>query len=147
MRFERAIILGVFSTQLGIDHDARIEILPVKNGLKIWDLDSANQYILGLSGETLDAMEKPLPTPLRALLAESDTTLQSRLSSGKLRKWSDERETILSELKYRGVRAEDIQTPVAQFSKWDRRREGFLKSLDLSRLWQRIGFRDSRSSK
>jgi len=141
MRFEKAIILGVFCKQLGIDSKSRVEILPVKEGLKIWDLDSANLYVLGLSGETLSATEKELPHNLRAILTATDAALVNRLASGRLRKWSDERETIVSELKHRGIALQELVSNSSTFFKWDYRREGFLKSLDLSSIWQRVMIR------
>lgn len=144
MRFERAIILGVFCKQLGIDSDARIEIAPVKEGLRIWDLNSETQHVLGLSGQTLETTDRHVPTNLRALMREPDDSLQERASSRKLGKWSDERETILSELKYRGIYAGDQKQPRLSSNKWDIRREGFLKLIDLSHLWQRIGLRKIR---
>jgi hypothetical protein len=141
MRFERAIILGVFCQQLGIDSKSRIEILPVKEGLEIWDLDSENQYVLGLSGKTLSATEKKLPHNLRTILTSTDAALVNRLASGRLRKWSDERETILSELRHRGIAPQELVTASSRFFKWDYHRDGILKSLDLSSIWQRIMIR------
>jgi hypothetical protein len=128
---------------MGISPQARVEILPVKDGLKIWDLESENQHILGLSGETLSSVQKPLPRALKALLTESDDSLKERLSDRRLRKWSDERETILSELKYRGINAEAAASPAAKSDQWNRRTKGFPQWLDLSRFWQRIGLRDT----
>jgi len=143
MRFERAIILGIFCKQMGISPQARVEILPVKDGLKIWDLEAESQHILGLSGETLNSIQKPLPKTLKTLLEESDNALKERLSDRRLRKWSDERETILSELKYRGIDAEAAASLAAKSDQWNRRTRGFAQWLDLSRFWQRIGLRDT----
>jgi hypothetical protein len=141
MRFEKAIILGVFCKQLGIDPISRVEILPAKEGLNIWDLDSANLYVLGLSGETLSATKKEPHHNLRAILTAPEAELVNRLASGRLRKWSDERETIVSELKHRGIAPQEFVTASSRFFKWDYRREGFLKSLDLSSIWQRVMIR------
>lgn len=143
MRFERAIILGIFCKQLGISTNARIEILPMKDGLKIWDLESENQHVLGLSGEPLGSVQKLLPKALKALLAESDDALKERLSNRRLRKWSNERETIMSELKYRGITMHDSNQSAVQSGKRNVRTRDLLKWLDLSRFWQRIGLRNT----
>lgn len=143
MRFERAIILGTFCRQMGISPQARVEILPVKDGLKIWDLEGEYQHILGLSGETLSSVQKPLPNALKALLAESDDVLKERVSDRRLRKWSDERETILSEMKYRGINAEAAGSPAAKSDQSNSRAKSLLQWFDLSRFWHRFGLRDT----
>jgi hypothetical protein len=141
MRFEKAIILGVFCKQLGIDSKSRVEILPVREGLKVWDLDTENLYVLGLSGETLSATERELPHSLRTILTSTNAALVNRLASGRLRKWSAEYETIVSELKHRGIAPQELVTASSWFFKRDDHWKGFLKSLDLSSIWQRIVIR------
>jgi len=137
MRIERAIILDAFCSQLSIDPDARVVLVPAKSGIKIWDLNTEKEYELGQRGETLASASRLLPDRLRTILTMPDEALQERLSSSGLHKWSEERETILSELKYRGSKSySDGGRPSQTRLISDRSRAKTHKFL---RFWHRLG--------
>jgi hypothetical protein len=137
MRIERANILGAFCSQLSINSDARVVLVPAKNGIKIWDLDAEKEHELGQRGETLTSVPRLLPDRLRTILTAPDDALQERLSSSGLRKWSEERETILSELRYRDVKSHSDGDRTSQTRLADDRSRA--KTHKFLRFWHLFG--------
>ena len=137
MRIERANILGAFCSQLSIDSDARVVLVPAKNGIRIWDLNAEKEYELGQRGETLASIPRLLPESLRTILTATDDALQERLLSRSLHKWSEERETILSELKYRESKSSSEGNRPSQTKLVNDRSRA--KTHKFLRFWHRLG--------
>ena len=103
MRYLRGEILGLFLGELGIQPRARIAIIESSRSLLIWDLDAGIQFTLDFKSNALDARQKPAPDPCRDLFVQPDSALLARLADPNLIPWSEERETLVSELRYRNL--------------------------------------------
>lgn len=103
MRYERGEILGLFCGELGIRPNARIAIAPSRNGLRIWDLSTNKEFILNIKGNTLNVRSKVVPEDCAFVFAESDQALLARIADRTLSPWSEDRETIASELRFRDL--------------------------------------------
>lgn len=103
MRYSRGEILGLFCGELGIRPSSRVVITQSRRNLRVWDLNAGIEFNLNLKGNTLAAAEKAAPESFHAIFRQPDRALFLRLTDPNLMPWSEERETLLSELRYRNL--------------------------------------------
>jgi hypothetical protein len=101
MRYLRGEILGLFCGELGIRPSSRVAIAPSRQGLLVWDLSAGVEFNLNLKGNSLRTEPKPAPERCHAIFHQPDFDLLARLTDPSLMPWSEERETLLSELRFR----------------------------------------------
>ena len=101
MRYDRGEILGLFCGELGIRPSARVIVAPGKGGLRIWDLSAGIEFTLNSRSNALNIRRHAAPLHCVAIFQESDEALLARIANRRLTPWSEERETIFSELRYR----------------------------------------------
>lgn len=147
MKFERAILLGAFCKQLGIDANARIALAPAKGGLRIWDLNAEMQHLLGPTGETVESTPRRVPAKLKTILAEPDSALRKRLSKLKQRQWSEEYETVWSELHYRRIEPEIADLSVVRLDSKRTSGRTLLKWLSRIRFWKHVRWQNRSAMK
>jgi hypothetical protein len=104
MQIQRAANLGLVHQELGIDSDARITYELTANGVIIWDLATETQYRLTYGDPKPSAARIQVPQNIKDLISASDDQLKNRWRESRQDGWSDERETIFTELTYRGIR-------------------------------------------
>lgn len=103
MQYFRGEVLGLFCGELGIQPDSRVVILRFRQELRVWDLSDGIEFHLNFQSNVLSAEPKPAPEHCRPLFRQSDSALLARIADPNLMPWSEERETLLSELSYRGI--------------------------------------------
>jgi hypothetical protein len=103
MQYQQAVRLGMLHRQLGIPPNARIFLQITTEGTIgafIWDLDSGNTYLV-VYGATPIRGKREVPKKVKDIIAASDDDLKKRWLSTM--GWNDERETVFSELNFRGI--------------------------------------------
>ena len=103
MRYLRGETLGLFCGELGIHPGSRVVVVPSRQGYLVWDLNAGIEFHLNLKGNALVAEQKPAPMRCRTLFHEPDRMLLARITDPTLMPWSEERETLISELRYRNL--------------------------------------------
>jgi hypothetical protein len=103
MRYLRGEILGLFCGELGIRSSSRVAIAHSRQGILIWDLNSGIEFNVDFKDNTLATEPKPAPDSCFVIFHEPDPALLARLADPNLMPWSEERETLLSELEYRNL--------------------------------------------
>jgi hypothetical protein len=102
MQIQRAANLGLMQQRLGIDRNARISLKFTRDDVTIWDLAAGTVYTVDALGNVTEA-----PFQVRKLvqdiIAESDEQLKKRLSETWETGRDEERETIFTELIFRGI--------------------------------------------
>jgi hypothetical protein len=103
MQYFRGEVLGLFCGELGIHSDSRVAIHRFRHTLRVWDLAGGIEFHLNFQTNILSAEPRPTPEHCRPLFRQPDSTLLARVADPDLMPWCEERETILSELSYRGI--------------------------------------------
>lgn len=106
MQINRGVQLGLLQQQLGIDANARISVQLTQAGaVYIWDFGTGTQFIFdgNLQNVTVTKNHFEVPKRMQEIFNASDTELKKRWDEGWLDGWTDERETIFTELVMRGV--------------------------------------------
>jgi len=103
MEIHRAANLGLMQQKLEIDPNARITFSLTENGLVIWDLTTENRYTVTQGNPNPSVDRFHLPKNIKDIRSASDDHLKKRWSESWEDGWSDERETIFTELTYRGI--------------------------------------------
>lgn len=103
MEIQRASSFGFLAVQLGIKPVSRIAYRIEDDGFIVWDLATAMAYRLRQGDPNPQIRSFVIPENVRKILAASDDELTKRLKENWLDVWSDERETIFTELNYRGI--------------------------------------------
>ena len=104
MQIQRAANLGLVHQELGIDSDARITYRLAVNGVVISDLATETQYTVTYGDPNPFVARFQIPQNIKDVISASDDQLKKRWSESRQDGWSDERETIFTELTYRGIR-------------------------------------------
>jgi hypothetical protein len=109
MQYQQAVRLGVLHQQLGIAADARI-FLQIKTdgpgGAYIWDLDTGNTYMVS-QGTVVGPGSRDVPQHVKDIIAATDQDLKAKWLSTM--GWDEVRETIFSELSFRGVNILELE--------------------------------------
>jgi hypothetical protein len=103
MQVQRAVQLGMLHKQLGIEESSCVRFQYTQTGVVIWDFTSGAQYTVELNGPSASLAKDTFQVPQRVkeILAATDTDLKKWWEGGE--GWTDERETIFTELCARGV--------------------------------------------
>jgi hypothetical protein len=103
MEIHRAQSLGLLAQKLGIKPDARISYRMTQSGVVIWDLSTGNEYTVNHNNPNAIVSSFSLPTKIKQIIDATDDDLKKRYSASWMDGWSDERETMFTELTYRGI--------------------------------------------
>jgi hypothetical protein len=103
MRYERGEVLGLFCGELGIHPTSRVVISPTNAGLRVWDLTVGVEFTFNPRGNTLSMQPKTTPESCTSVFNQADHALLARIGDLRLAPWSEERETLSSELHYRNI--------------------------------------------
>jgi hypothetical protein len=102
MQYQEAVRLGMLHRQLGIPAQARI-FLEIKTdstlGAYIWDLETGNTYVV--TQGNVATGRRDVPQHVKEIIAAPDADLKKRWLSTM--GWDEVRETIFSELAFRGI--------------------------------------------
>lgn len=103
MKIDRAMSLGLLRQQLGINPDARISFKLVPGGVLVWDLETEIEHTANMGN--LSSSRRALPPEIRRVINASDEDLRREFSSSFMDGWTEERETMFTELAFRGINA------------------------------------------
>jgi len=103
MEIQRAANLGLLHQKLGIAPEDRVAFKLTESGVVVWDLQTETKYVVTVGKPIADVSHFQLPQNIRNIITEKDDQLKARWSESWMDGWSDERETIFTELTYRGV--------------------------------------------
>jgi hypothetical protein len=102
MEIHPAASLGLMHQKLGIDSKARITYKLTDSGIVIWDLTGGIRYTITQGDPNPSAAQFHIPQNINDIISTSTDQLKKRWAVSWLDGWSDERETIFTELAYRG---------------------------------------------
>ncbi len=91
--------------QLSIEPNARISYQMTQTGVVIWDFSTGNKYTITQGDPNAAVSTFEVPQKVKQIIDATDDDLKKRYSASWLDGWSDERETIFTELTYRGINA------------------------------------------
>jgi len=103
MEIQLAANLGLIHRQLGIDSNARSTYKLTDNGIVIWDLATGTRYTVTQGDPNPSVARFQLPQNIKDIISATDDQLKKRWSESWQDGWTDERETIFTELTYRGI--------------------------------------------
>jgi len=103
MQIQRGIQLGMLHQQLGIDANSRIAFQLTPTGVVIWDFGAAKRFTVDGTVPSVVEQDFVVPNRMKQIFEASDEHLKKRWDDGLLEEWTDERETIFTELVFRGV--------------------------------------------
>ncbi|HEY9125549.1 MAG TPA: hypothetical protein VIM62_00395 [Acidobacteriaceae bacterium] len=103
MRYLRGEVLGLFCGELGIRPSSRVAVTHARQGLFVWDLGDGVEFHLNFKKNTLHTRRKPAPEHCDVVFQQSDRALLARINDPDLMPWNEERETLVSELRYRRI--------------------------------------------
>jgi hypothetical protein len=103
MQIHRAVNLGLIQQELGIDPNGRITYRLTANAVVIWDLATETRYTVTQGNPNPSVARFQLPQKIKDSISASDYQLKKRWSESWEDGWSDERETIFTELTYCGI--------------------------------------------
>jgi hypothetical protein len=102
MEIHRAQEFGLLAQKLGIAPDARVAYQLTRNGIVLRDLETSTQFTVLESGEVLEE-DFNVPDNLKRIFKASDKDLKKQWDDSWEQGWTDERETMFTELVRRGV--------------------------------------------
>ena len=105
MEIHHAADFGLMAQKLGIKPDSRVAYRFTDYGVVIWDLATGNEYTVRQGDPNPSVRRFQLPLNVKRIIEASDDDLKKRYSASWEDGWSDERETIFTELTYRGISA------------------------------------------
>lgn len=105
MQYQEAVRLGMLHQQLGIPANARVYFEITPNGGYFWDVDSGKTYVVAPPNITPGA--RAVPPHVKEIIAATDDVLKQRWVSTM--GWDDVRETIFSELAFRGINVLQVE--------------------------------------
>ncbi len=109
MEIHRAVSLGMLHRQLGINPDARISYEPIPGGVAVWDLETETEHTVNMDKVAkISSSRRALTPELQQVINGSDDDLKRRFSESWMAGWSEERETIFTELTFRGISTLDL---------------------------------------
>lgn len=108
MEIQRAKHFGQIIRQLGIDPDTRLTYERTATGLMFWDLNSGQAYTVNF-GQPPTVRPFVVPEAVRAIIGMTDEQLKKQWSDSWMDGWSEDRETIFTELTFRGISILDIR--------------------------------------
>jgi len=106
MQIQRGIQFGRLYQQLEIDANSPVSYQVMPTGLIIWDLATGVQY--KVNPPNVAQARFDVPQWVKEILAASNEELKKRWTESSMDGWSEERETIFTELTCRGVRMLDL---------------------------------------
>ncbi len=89
--------------KLNIEPNARISYQMTQTGVVVWDLSTGNKYTITQGDPNAVVSTFEVPQKVKQIIDAADDELKKRYSASWLDGWSDERETIFTELTYRGI--------------------------------------------
>ena len=103
MEIHRAANLGLMQQKLGIDPKSRIAYQMIDRGVVILDLATETAYTVTHGNPQPAVARFRLSPKIKAIISASDDELKERWSESWEDGWSEERQTIFTELTYRSV--------------------------------------------
>jgi hypothetical protein len=103
VEIQRASNLGPVQQKLGLDPNARICCKVTSIGVTVWDISTGTVYLVDGKTRTVTHIAFTLPTAVKTVIALSDEELKARWSHGWRQGWDDNRQTIFTELIFRGI--------------------------------------------
>jgi hypothetical protein len=89
--------------QLGIDANSRISFQLKQTGVIIWNFDTGTRHTVDGTVPSVTEDHLEVPRRMKDIFSASDEQLKKHWDENWLDGWTDERETIFSELCMRGV--------------------------------------------
>jgi hypothetical protein len=105
MEIHRAQNLGPLAQKLNIKPTARISYRTTQSGVVIWDLTTGDKYTITHGNPDAAVSSFQVPPRVKQIIDATDDELKKRYSESWLDGWSEERETMFTELTYRGISA------------------------------------------
>jgi hypothetical protein len=103
MEIQRAANLGPLYQKLGIAPDARVCYQLTPDGVTIWDIATGTAHAVHAKTGTVTTEKFLVPKQVREIIEATDTELHRRWSENREQAWSDLRQTIFTELNFRGI--------------------------------------------
>jgi hypothetical protein len=101
MEIQQASNLGLLQRTLKIKPDARITMRLTSEGADVWDLSTGNIYRVTPGNVSVEM--HAVPPDVLEIIAASDETLRKHLRDTWQQGWTEERQTMFTELVFRGV--------------------------------------------
>ncbi len=103
MQIQRAASLGLLHQQLGIASNARVSFQITDTGVTVWDLETETRYTVGKGMGNATAIPFTLDQQVKNIIGCTDDELKERFAKTSADGWRGERETIFTELTFRGI--------------------------------------------
>jgi len=103
MEIQRAANFGPLHQKLGIAPHARICYQITPNGVTVWDIATGTAHTVHAITGTVTTEKFQVPRQVKEIIDATDTELQRRWSENWEQAWSDLRQTIFTELNFRGI--------------------------------------------
>ncbi len=102
IKIHRAQEFGLLTQKVGIAPNARVTYQLTRNGIVLRDLETSTQFTVAENGDVLEE-DFNVPDNLKRIFNASDNDLKKQWDDSWEEGWTDERETIFTELVRRGV--------------------------------------------
>ena len=105
MEIHRGQSLGLLAQNLGIKPASRVSYRETQTGVVIWDLTTGKKYTITHGNPDAAVSSFQVPPRIKQIIDATDNELKKWYSESWLDEWSEERETMFTELTYRGISA------------------------------------------
>ncbi len=103
MEIHRAANLGPLYQKLGIVPDARVCYQLTPDGVTVWDIATGTAHAIHAKTGIVTTEKFLVPKQVKEIIEATDTELSRRWSDNREQAWSDMRQTIFTELNFRGI--------------------------------------------
>jgi len=103
MEIQRAVSLGPLHQKLGIAPDARVCYQLTPDGVTVWDITTGTAHAVHAKTGTVTRDKFLVPKQVKDIIEATNTELLRRWSEDRKQAWGDLRQTIFTELNYRGI--------------------------------------------
>ncbi len=103
MEIHRAANLGPLHQKLGIAPDARVCYQQTPDGVTVWNITSGTAHAVHAKTGTVTTEKFLVPKQVMEIIEATDTELLRRWSENRKQAWGDLRQTIFTELSFRGI--------------------------------------------
>jgi hypothetical protein len=103
MEIQRASNLGPLHQKLGIAPDARVSYHLTQVGVTVWDIATGTAHTVHANTGTVTTEKFLVPKQVNEIIEATDMELQRRWTENREQAWGDLRQTIFTELNFRGI--------------------------------------------
>jgi hypothetical protein len=103
MEIQRASNLGPLHQKLGISPGGRVCYQLTPDGVTLWDIDTGTAHAIQARTGTVTTEKFLVPKQVKEIIEATDTELLRRWSENRKQAWGDLRQTIFTELNFRGI--------------------------------------------